>query len=236
MPVLALLIGLFAGLVVWGFLAQELQLRLDQRSRENLMRFDQYLENYAATTRLLANHRRLALYLEPLFWFADEQVEPQVYEGFRPYWLPDMLGRNALTSPSHVLLVDRKGLIREVYADGRQRLPRELSTVVTDQYLDESSVRTVLTRFDDQPYLIVSDAADDASGFGMGYLVLVIPIDERFLAASQQGGSQFGDAVAVIDADDQRILASSDPTELLPGTQLEQWSGQYLVTSQSFTQ
>jgi len=104
MPLLSLLIGLVVGLAVWGFLDrsqraavrhlfnQELQLRLDQRSRENLIRFDQYLENYATTTRLLANHRRLALYLEPLFWSLDDRTEPQRYEGFRPYWLPDLIG------------------------------------------------------------------------------------------------------------------------------------------------
>jgi two-component system sensor kinase FixL len=99
MTMLSILIGLAVGLAVWAFLdrlqgeavrelfQEELQLRLDQRSRENLIRFNQYIDNYAATTRLLANHRRLALYLEPLFWFSDEQVEPRRYEGFRPYWL-----------------------------------------------------------------------------------------------------------------------------------------------------
>lgn len=247
MPVLSILIGLFAGLVVWWFLdltqrpavrelfREELQLRLDQRSRENLIHFDQYLENYQATTRLLANHRRLALYLEPLFWFSDEQVVAQIYNSFRPYWLPDLIGRNALRAPSQVLLVDAKGSIREVYQTGERPLPTELSSRVGEQFLDHSKVRAVLTRLDDEPYLVVSDAADDASGFNMGYLVLVIPVDEGFLQASQQGGAKSGDLVAVIDADDQRLLASSDPSTLLPGTLVDQWRGEYLVTSQSFT-
>jgi two-component system sensor kinase FixL len=248
LPVLAVLIGLGVGLAVWDFLdrtrrgavrdlfREELQLRLDQRSRENLIRFDQYLENYAATTRLLANHRRLALYLDPVFWFEGEAPEPRRYEGFRPYWLPDLIGRNSLTAPSQVLLVDSKGLIREIYSAGEKQLPKELSSVIRDQFLDQSRVRSVLTRFDDQPYLIVADAAADAGGYGMGYLLLVVPIDERFLATSQQGVSHSDDLVAVIDADDQRILASSDPRTLLPGTQVEQWTGDYLVTSQSFTE
>ncbi len=248
MPVLSILIGLFAGLLIWGGLdriqgsavrqlfQEEFRLRLDQRSRENLIRFDQYLENYAATTRLLANHRRLALYLEPLFWFSEDQAEPQRYVGFRPYWLPDLIGRHALTAPSHALLVDTRGKIREIYGTNSQSLPKELSHVIGDQYLDQSKVRSVLTRFDDRPYLIVTDAADDASGYSMGYLVLVIPIDEEFLRASQQGGAYGLDLVAVIDADDQRILASSDLRTLLPATQVEQWTGDFLVTSQSFTE
>jgi two-component system sensor kinase FixL len=248
MTLLSILIGLAVGLAVWGFLdrlqgeavrelfQEELQLRLDQRSRENLLRFDQYVENYAATTRLLANHRRLALYLEPLFWFNDEKVEPRRYEGFRPYWLPDLIGRNALAAPSHVLLVDNKGGIREVYRTGREELPREIGATIGDQFLDESKVLTVMARFDEKLHLIVSDAADDASGYGMGYLVLVIPVDERILSASLQRGDRTDELVALMDADDQRILASSDPTTLLPGTQVDQWTEDYLVTSQSFVE
>ena len=34
-------------------------------------------------------------------------------------------------------------------------------------------------------------------GYGMGFLVLVIPIDARFLDASQKGASDSGDLVAV---------------------------------------
>jgi two-component system sensor kinase FixL len=248
MTMLSILIGLAVGLAVWAFLdrlqgeavrelfQEELQLRLDQRSRENLIRFNQYIDNYAATTRLLANHRRLALYLEPLFWFSDEQVEPRRYEGFRPYWLPDLIGRNSLAAPSHVLLVDTKGGIREIYSTGKAELPRELGRSIGDQFLDESRVRTVMTRIEDRPHLIVSDAADDASGYSMGYLVLVIPVDERILSASLQRGVRADELVALMDADDQRILASSDPTTLLPGTQVEQWTGDYLVTSQSFVE
>ncbi|MGE5154871.1 MAG: hypothetical protein ACM3ST_12765, partial [Bdellovibrio bacteriovorus] len=80
MPVIAILVGFAAGLGVWGILdqvqsrqvgkifGQELQAQLDLQARESLIRFDRYLATYSMTTRLLANHRRLAEYLEPLFW------------------------------------------------------------------------------------------------------------------------------------------------------------------------
>ena len=98
MPLLAILIGLMAGLAVWGVLdhvqsravtkifRKELKVQLDLRSRESLIRFDQFVANYAATARLLANHRRLAEYLEPLFWLPDEEVNPVVYEGFLDFY------------------------------------------------------------------------------------------------------------------------------------------------------
>ena len=245
MPLIAILIGVIAGLAVWGVLDQvqsravehifnkELQARLDLRSRESLLRFDQYMTNYAATARLLANHRRLAQYLEPLFWFPEETIEPVVYAGFRPFWLPDFFGRNALLAPSHVLLVDSRGRVREIYQAGDLKLPDEM-LVDTQQWIGEDDdVRTVVARIGDQPYLVVSDRVEDAGGYNMGHLVVVVPIDAAFLNASEGAVSADDSAVALVDADEQRILASNEPEMLLPGTQLDQWSADYVITSQS---
>ncbi|MEA3640923.1 MAG: ATP-binding protein [Lamprobacter sp.] len=245
MPVIGILIGLIAGLAVWITLDQvqsravqrifgrELSMRLDLRARESLIRFDQYMTNYAATTRLLANHRRLAQYLEPLFWFPGEVVDPVVYAGFRPFWLPDVFGRNALLAPSHVLLVDARGLVREVYQSGDEPLPAELATDLGPWLTEPDQVQSVLARFGDHPYLVVSDPVEDASGYTMGRLVVLVPVDTAFLSASEGSFSADRSAVALIDADEQRILASNEPNELIPGTLLSEWSDEYLVTSQS---
>jgi PAS domain S-box-containing protein len=245
MPLIAILIGLVAGLAVWGVLDQvqsraverifnkELTARLDLRSRESLLRFDQYMANYAATARLLANHRRLAQYLEPLFWFPEEDVEPVVYEKFRPFWLPDFFGRNALLAPSHVLLMDTRGQVREIYQSGDTPMPAEMLAESKGWIGTGDDVHMVLARAGDQPYLVVSDRVEDAGGYGMGHLVVVVPIDADFLAASEGSVSADSSAVALVDADEQRILATNEPQHLMPGTLLEQWSDEFVVTSQS---
>ena len=245
MPLIAILIGLISGLAVWGVLDQvqgqavarifnkELTARLDLRSRESLLRFDQYMANYAATARLLANHRRLAQYLEPLFWFPEEDVEPVVYEQFRPFWLPDFFGRNALLAPSHVLLMDTRGQIREIYQAGARPLPLEMLAESRDWIGTGDDVRTLLTRSGNQPYLLVGDRVEDAGGYGMGHLVVVVPIDTDFLAASEGSVSADNSAVALVDADEQRILATDEPAQLIPGSQLERWTDKFVVTSQS---
>lgn len=245
MPLISLVVGLAAGLAVWGVLDQiqsraikkitdkELEVQLDWRARESLIRFDQYMANYAMTARLLANHRSLAEYLEPVFWFPQESVEPVVYRRFPPAWLTDFIERNALSPPSHVLLTDTLGQIREMYQSGNRELPLELSEGVSEQFRDTSGMRSVLTRFDDQPYLLVSDAAEDTGGYKMGSLIVVTPIDDEFLAASQRGLSSGRAVVALVDADEQRILASIDPQILIPGTQIAQWRDTYSITSQS---
>jgi two-component system sensor kinase FixL len=245
MPVISILVGLVAGLAVWGVLDQiqsraikkitdkELQVRLDLQARESLIRFDEYMDSYAVTARLLANHRSLAEYLGPLFWFPEEVVEPVVYREFHPPWLTDFIDRDALAAPSHILLVDTRGQIREMFQSGSTELPQELLEGVGEQFRDISEVRAVVTRFEDDPYLVVSDSIEDKGGYRMGSLILVVPINDEFLAASQHGLSSGRAAVALVDADEQLILASIDPEILIPGTKLSDWQDTYLVTSQS---
>ncbi|CRI65805.1 Multi-sensor signal transduction histidine kinase [Thiocapsa sp. KS1] len=248
MPVIAILIGLAVGFAVWGLLdqvqsrqvdkifEQELQAQLDQRARESLIRFDRYLSNYGATTRLLANHRRLSEYLEPLFWFDDDDAVPVVYKEFRPHWLPDFFEREALSSPSHVLLTDPQGRVREVFQAGEDPLPEEIATRIPARLLNVREVRSVIERFGDRLYLLSSDAVEDAGGYAMGHLVVLVPVDDAFLASSQRGVYVGRAAVALVDGDDQRIVASVDSEMLVPGSLLSDWSGSYLVTSQSLAE
>ena len=245
MPVIAILVAFVVGLGVWGLLDQiqtrqvgkifsrELDNQLALQARESLIGFDRYVESYASTTRLLANHRRLAEYLEPLFWSEESTIVPVVYREFRPYWLPDFFGRDDLRSPAHVLLADTRGRVREDYQAGELSLPDELREQVPSQLLHSSEVRAVPVRFGEQLYLLVSDAVEDSGGYPMGHLVVLVPIDDAFMAGSQRGIDPTRAAVALVDGDDQRILASIDSALLIPGTSVDLWSDGYEVTSQS---
>ena len=245
MPVISILVGLAAGLAVWGVLDQiqgrtikkiadkELEARLDRQARESLIRFNQYLKSYVTTVRLLANHRSLAEYLEPLFWLPQRAVEPIVYRKSPPPWLTDFIKRNALPAPSYILLADTRGHIREIYQSGGAELPRELSQGVGEKLTDAGKVQAVVTHLDGWPYLLVSDVAEDMNGYRMGSLIMVVPINDAFLAASQRGLSSVHAAVTLVDVDEQRILASVDPELLSPGTRLSEWRDLYLITTQS---
>lgn len=247
MPAIAILLGFAAGLAVWAILdqvqsrqvgkifGQELQAQLDLEARESLIRFDRYLATYGMTTRLLANHRRLADYLEPLFWSETTVGEPVLYRDFRPYWLPDFFTRAALRPPSHVLLVDTQGQVREDFQAGVVPLPQELAAGIPSELRDPSEVRTVPLRFKDGLYLLVSDAVEDSAGYPMGHLVVLVPIDDGFLVDSQRGIDPNRTAVALVDGDDQRIVASLDSEVLIPGTTLDMWDEGFLVTSQALT-
>ena len=245
MPVLAILVGLAAGLLVWGVLeqiqseqvgrifGQELETRLDLRARESLMRFEQFLGQYAAMTRLVAKHRLLADYLEPRIWHLGEGVRPLRHEEERPAWLPDFLERDGLVPPSQVLLVDRDGVPREIYDRGEVALPREIGAGVGDHLRDDREVRAMLADLEGRVFLLVTDAVEDHKGFVMGSLVVLVPVNKAFLTASQRGLLAEDTALALVNADDERVLVSQSPDWLIPGTPLSLWRREYLITSQS---
>lgn len=245
MPLIAILVGLAAGLLVWGVLeriqsqqlarifGQELATRLDQRARESLIRFDQYLSQYKATTRLVAHYRRLAEYLESRTWRVGEAFTPRHRVGTRPGWLPDYLEREGLVPPAHVLLVDRAGEVREHYALDERPLPADVATGVDPPLRHDDEARTVLTSLDNLPYLVVTSPIEDRQGELLGSLVVLVPLDERFLLASQRGLLAGDSAIALVNADDQRILVSMDPSWLTLGSPLSRWREDYQVTSQS---
>ncbi len=244
-PLLSILIGLGCGVIVWLVLeqvqpqalrdifSQELDTRLRQQARETLIRFDNYVAAHTSTTRLLANHRRLANYLEPVYWYDSDQSPPLDYFQ-NPPWLPTATLWGALVRPSHILLMDREGRTREIYHVGNKLLPPELMEV-DEFFLAESQAQAFLTTLDDKPVLLTSDLVEDATGASMGYLMLVVPVDGEFLDASQQGISANGVVVSLLDADELRFLSSSDPQRVPDGSGAGRIAEDYLVTAQAFS-
>ena len=246
MPLMSVIIGLFCGLVVWGVLdqvqpralrhifAEELETRMNQQARETLIRFDNYVLAYTSTARLLANHRQLANYLEPIYWFKGDKDQPRQYRSTPP-WLPGSTLWQSLVRPSHILLLDSDGRTREIYQLGERPLPAELAGT-NELLLGEQRVQATLTILEERPYLLISETAEDATGTEMGFLMLVVPIDEQFLVASQQGVSSNSVLVGILEADEQRFLASSDRFRLPPQQRLSEVEADFLVTAQSFSE
>ena len=245
MSVLAALFGLLTAAAVWividpiqtraisNIFGEELQEQLEQRARESLLRFDSFLQSYTSTTQLLANHRRMADYLDPVVWFPSDVDPPVIYQQTPPIWLPDKAIRQLPVLPSHVLLVDVVGRIREQYQLGESGLPTDTALEVK-QVFSDTEHHAFLTKLDGRLYVLVSERVEDASRYLMGSLVLLVPIDARFLNASQQRANTSQTTVAILDGENQVILSSSKSEQLLEGESIEQVRKEYVVTAQSF--
>ncbi len=99
-PLLALAFGLVTGFAVWvivdrvqtralsNIFDQALESQLDQQARESLIRFDEYRRSFGFFTQLIATHRRMADYLDPIIW-SRHPVDIAHYDaGNPPPWLP----------------------------------------------------------------------------------------------------------------------------------------------------
>ncbi len=245
MPVLAALFGLLTAAAVWividpiqtraigNIFDEELESQLESRARESLLRFDSFVQSYVNTTRLLANHRRMADYLEPLVWFSADEDPPVIYRGRQPLWLPVGAITGLPVQPDYAILADTGGRIREVYQAVERPLPPEAEGEIRHAIAGEGQ-QAYMTRLGGRLYLLIAERVEDAGYYHMGSLVLLVPVDRRFLDASQQRASDSETTVALVDGESQVILAASGGDPLLEGATLEGVRDRYVATVQSF--
>jgi len=244
LPLLALVFALTVGTLAW-FVVDHVQSRalsdifdnaldeqLNQVSRESLIRFEGHRLSFVYLARLLANHRRLATYLDPLIW-PETSGQIRTYETFQPQWLPRQRVWEGVAQPGHLILADRRGGLREVYSLSGDPLPKQL---IDDSslYLAASEQRAFLTTLGGEPYLIVSEPVEDTASYRMGSLVMLVPVNSVFLIASQQSVQSEQSIAAILDADAQLILSSSDPLRIESGVRVDSLNNAYVVTAQSF--
>lgn len=246
-PVLAAVGGLLVGISVWLIIdrvqshaireifQQELVERLRQREHESLIRFDHFIESYKVTTRLIANHRRMADYLDPINWQQHDHAQPAVYLNDHPSWLPDLAAWHLTVPPSHVLLLDTHGKIREQYHVRDQALPADVLRQDTLGFQLKAS-NSYLTKFGRQPYLLVFELIEDHHKNIMGNLALLVPVDSDFLQAAQQRVNPNDVVYALLDGENQRVLSSSDKKRIPLNILSEDMVADYELTMHSFAE
>jgi two-component system sensor kinase FixL len=247
MPLLAVLIGLLVGFVVWKVLdgmqsralqdmfQAQLRSELDQRARESLIRFERFVDGFASTARLLAGNRFLADYLDQDPWAKPQASHPAVREGPQPPWLKVIAEWKDRERVRQILLFDVEGRLREIYPLGPEPLPPALkkAPVLNPKAMTSPlAFATIETR----PYLLVSQRLENDDLEVVGTLMLVAPLDERFLMASQYGATPADLVIALADPDTQEVVTSSDDRGVPVGDVLTEIGRRYFVTAQSLSE
>ena len=245
LPVFALVFGLAVGAAAWLVIDRQqsaelshifkkvLDNQLHHVARESLIRFDQHRQSYIYLARLLANHRRLADYLESRTWVRDEP-SLRVYPRTRPPWLPRKRIMADMALPAYIMLTDLQGRVREVFNVTGDSLPPGFKDRFSD-LLAFGRHRALLTLINGQPFLLVSEPIENQRYFTMGALVMLVPLDSTFLTASQQSVASSQTITAIMDADAQVILSSSNPSDIEAGTPVDLLRNRYVLTAQSFS-
>lgn len=245
MPILTMGVGLLCGVLAWAIvdplqnrsvkevLQTELTAQMQAREKETLIRFESYLRSYESTAHLLAHQQRMMDCVERLPSLQDEHPKLRIYRDQPPSWLPAAPLWISLVQPSHMALFDEAEEMREVYQLGSHLLPMDLIRRA-DFYLNASEVHVYLTTLNRTPWLLISEPVNSPQGTRVGSLMLVVPVDADFLRASQQGVLSRDAVITLVDVDSQRILASSLPSEVTVGSELDSWRHYFSVTSRSF--
>jgi PAS domain S-box-containing protein len=243
--VLALAFGLLTGLVLWvvvdriqtralsHIFDQALESQLDQQARESLIRFDEYRRSFTYFAGLISTHRRMADYLDPIIWGRRSKQIVRYDARYPPSWLPEDPVWQGGVSPGHFLLTDRAGAVREHYSPLGDDLPESLRGEPPRQ-LTVGSGHSYVTVLNNEPWLIVSENTEDNARTPMGSVVLLVPLNSAFLAASQQFVKSTNSVVAILDPEAHRILSSSSSDAVPAGMALAALRKGYLVTAQSF--
>ncbi|MCU7846715.1 MAG: PAS domain S-box protein [Candidatus Thiodiazotropha sp. (ex Lucinoma kastoroae)] len=241
LPALSLLVGILCGLVTWLLLDpvqdkrleqvfhSELVRRLDIRAVETRHRFEQFLREWQLAGHGLSNHWQIITYLNTYQWLESE-LDPKHYRDQIPSWLEPGHPNLSSIEPSHVVLFDSHGDAREIY----QKKPLSFSLEhITELYTGHDEA--LITLIDQLPYLLVWSNITYQRKSDPAVLLLIVAVDEQFLAESQKMAQGTDTLIALIDAENQKLLVSSNSQQIPQDSYLWDWQDSYLLTSQALT-
>ncbi|MEN8180038.1 MAG: ATP-binding protein [Pseudomonadota bacterium] len=231
--------GLFCGLIAWliidpfktrelgEFFQDDLESRLEIRAADTRRRFEYFLTDLDEETQNLAQNWRLVRHVYSKKWEQSEE-KTFVYFNQPSPWMEQGFPLRGSVEPSHVLLLDLDGNPREVYHQQDQPFPIDLALeLFNDQLI---GVTTTLWQV---PYFITWAEIASGAREKRAILMLVMPINEKFLSASQQYAGLEGIVIGLFEGDQQKLLASSEINQVGPASHLNDWEEEYLITSQA---
>lgn len=246
MPFLAVFVGLAVGFGVWKVIDplqsqalrelfdEQLRNEVEQRARESLVRFERFVDGFSSTAQLLGANRHLAAYLDRDPWTVDPEGSTARGTDPMPPWVGSISDWAADARVQRVLLFDRQGRLREDYLlTAAEALPPVLRELDANALAARSGSRIAFLRAPEEPVLVVPQPIEDSRGNPAGSLVLVVPVDSNFLVAAQQGAVGTDLATALVDPDEQRVVASSNAQLLPRGAFLKKTRGSFEVTAES---
>ncbi len=209
---------------------EQLTARLNQMDQDYRMRFSRYIIAYPQAAKLVAGQKLTADYVINSNW-TKEEGEPKVHRRPPQWFIPTSIQRSLIKAKG-ALLLDAHGRVREIYQQGKTPLPYTLRHP-SDILLERSSNLAYIVTQDGMPYVFTTATISDEFGDTVGYLVIMNPLDAKFLHASQGRYTQ-DIIIALVQGDPPKIISSSDPARFPKGAPLHKFAGEHLGRIQSF--
>ncbi|CAA7625943.1 ATP-binding protein [Magnetospirillum sp. UT-4] len=203
----------------------DLEVQIEDMARRDRLAFEAGLGSHFTLARLIGGSRAAARHVEAVL---------RAGEGSRtlhgePAWLPPSADRGAFPPIDFVAVIAPDWTTHEVVA---------LSGVPTLDDLwrpDRRQLRTAmdhahLMRLDGVVHIVSAASAGESGGL----LVLGSRLDSRFLSTTHGLGEGADHVVAVSDGAAGRVLASSAPALVVPGTEIAELGRAWLIAGMEF--
>ncbi len=224
LTVKSLLLTLTVGMIVWVILdylqgkdIQELFLYellegLENQAKEDRALFDKHIQSHQKAAKLIVSQKRFQDYV-----LSDNWQNSEVHEHYRPpQWLPSASVMRAFFPARQAMLINDEGKVQEIYYNAPDDLPETLSQPgALLQQLSHN--QAYMTTIEGKPFVLSAQSLRDDTNQVIATLMLVSPIDDEFLIASQGTSRPEGLVVALLEGQPERIMASSNPDTLAVG-------------------
>ena len=242
-----LLITIIVGVTTWSFL-DLLQLstideafnaalseRLNEGETENRILFDRYVKSFHQNAKFIISQKQFFNYIKKISYekwslFLSAQDQIKYYEEL-PQWLPGSSILSSITHFRYAFLLDDRGSVREVFKRFAELPPKLL---LKPGYLLQklNTQKTLLTSINGNLYLITSETLYGSQGRSLATLMLATPVDNEFLADSQDKDH----LMAYAAGENPQILASNRGDLLPAGTLLESLKGGYVYSGKDLSE
>ncbi len=228
----AFVLNYFQSRTVKNIFQNQLKERLSLESQEDRIRFDNYIKAHHQSVKLLISQRQLQDFFNQSGWLHKKEI---IFHRKPPKWLPRSSVLRSLVQIRHALLLDSKGMTRQVYQSIPEQLPQALLHP-TELLFQLSHNQAFMTTLEGKPYLLASESLRNDSEETIATILLASPLDEEFLIASQ--GLYHGRifallTFALVTGENPKVLISTEPGVLPSGTFIDDAQNHYLITGKS---
>jgi len=209
-------------------LDEELSKKLSKQSALERMRFDKHIKDFSRGLKIIASHENFYRYINRKDVFFNKEV---ITHKSPPKWLPRLSIIRSLIQPRTILMYNNKGVLKEIFQSRNEYTP---GSIVNNpqRLLSLGHEQSYITMIERTPYIITSEKVHNNRNNHVATLMLLSPVDDEFMIASQ--GISGSSIVALLSDDSSTILTSNNYVELPPGTPLDKINDKFISVGESF--
>ncbi|NGZ06434.1 MAG: PAS domain S-box protein [Magnetococcales bacterium] len=205
---------------------------LGEKAAANRILFDNHIRAYHQSVRLLAAQKSFLDHIADWSSASPPTTAP-IHHERPPAWLPRASVLRGFTPLPILLLLDHAGVVRELY-QGQIAPPPRVLMEPTPLLMELSHNQTFITAIAGTPYLITAETVVDGRGEPKATLMLAAPLNDEFLSRYQGPVGRYTGLVALLEGENQTIIATNQPDTLRSGVPLAATSEKFLVSGHSF--